>query len=376
MQHWEERHDDAVAHVLPFLDRVVGLRGARVLEFGAGNGAIACALAPEVRSVLGLDIAAGDIEFGRRVAAERGLGNVALEAAPFDDLIARCKQQAGEVDLFLMFAVLEHMTIDERLTVLATAREVLAPGGSIAVFESPNRLLWWDHHTSQLPFFGMLDEQLALAYAHRSERADFAAGLSAAGADAPLTLARWGRGVSQHEFELALGPLDGVIVAGGYEPELLPTRHVHREELYLARFCSTLPQPPSPAFSRYWLDLVLRFDGRPAAPLVTPWPFATDQSYGVALTPWETLHLYAEDAWLGVPTAGATELLLGVEGSAAGAEIRIETGAAAPEVVRVEPMERTQYPRVALTGAQQLTRITASPGTQLSFVGMRAGARR
>ena len=38
MASWEERHDDARAHMLPFLERVVGLSGRRVLELGAGRG--------------------------------------------------------------------------------------------------------------------------------------------------------------------------------------------------------------------------------------------------------------------------------------------------------------------------------------------------
>jgi hypothetical protein len=32
MASWEERHDDARAHMLPFLERVAGLSGRRVRE--------------------------------------------------------------------------------------------------------------------------------------------------------------------------------------------------------------------------------------------------------------------------------------------------------------------------------------------------------
>jgi SAM-dependent methyltransferase len=368
---WQERHDDAAAHVIPFLERIMGLEHKRVLEFGAGAGPISCALAPHVDSVLGLDIADNDVERGRKLLTERGIGNVELEAGPFDALLRRCAEHVGELDVFLLFAVLEHMTIDERLAVLATAKDVLAPGGSICVFESPNRLLWWDHHTSQLPFFGMLEPALALAYAERSEREGFAADLRAAREEAPLALARYGRGVSQHEFELALGALDGTIVAGGYEPELFPIRHVHREELYLARFSSTLPRPPSPVFSRYWLDLVLRFDGKPPAALVSPWPFATDQSYAVAFTPWETLHFYAPDAWLEIPSAGATELHLGVESRGEDTTLWIDTGACDPRAVHVPPSRGTEYLAVPLVRPDGPVRLSAQPGTHVSFVGLR-----
>jgi SAM-dependent methyltransferase len=373
MASWQERHDDARQHMLPFLERVVGLTGRRVLEFGAGAAPITCALAPHVDRVLGLDIAEGDIALGREKVRERGLTGVELQAGPFERLLDLAREREGEVDLFLLFAVLEHMTLDERHRVLVLARDVLAPGGSIAVFETPNRLLWWDHHTSLLPFFGMLDPDLAIAYADRSPREGFAAGLRDAGDDARLRLTRHGRGASQHELELALGPLERRIVAGGYEPELFPTRHVHREELYLARFGAKLDPPLSPVFSRYWLDLVLRFDDAPPAPLVEPWPFSTHGAHAVTLTAWETLHFAQDGAWLEVPAARAAELHLGIEHHPRGAELRIEHGAGPPRHVAVPPSERTQYRMVALDGADAPARITAvAAGTELSFVGVRA----
>ena len=46
------------------------------------------------------------------------------------------------------------------------------------MFETPNRLLWWDHHTSILPFYGMLPDDLAIAYADRSPRGDLPVALA------------------------------------------------------------------------------------------------------------------------------------------------------------------------------------------------------
>jgi SAM-dependent methyltransferase len=372
---WQERHDDAAGFVVPFLERAVGLRGRRVLEFGAGAAPISCALAPHVQSVIGLDIAEGDIAHGRRKVEERGLDNVELHSGAFERLLAITAERTAEIDLVLLFAVLEHMTLHERLEVLALARGVLAPGGNIAIFETPNRLLWWDHHTSQLPFFGMLEPELALAYADRSPREGFAAGLRQAGSGAQLKLARHGRGASQHELELALGPLEGRIVAGGYEPELFPIRHVHREELYLARFGSSLDPPLAPVFSRYWLDLVLRFDDAPCEPLVEPWPFATRGSHAVTLTEWETLHFAQADAWLELPAAHAAELHLGVERRAGGAAIRVDQGSAPPRHVAVPETDRTYYTVIALNGGDAPARLSAATGTEVSFLGLRPARR-
>ena len=159
---------------------------------------------------------------------------------------------------------------------------------------------------------------------------------------------RNGRGASYHEFELVLGSLDRWIVAGGYKPELFPTRHVHREELCLAGFGAKLDPPLSPVFSRYWLDLVLRFDDAPRRPLVTPWPFSTHAGDGIAITPWETLQFAAEDATLELPAAGAAELHVGVEGQRDGTTLEVEHGNGPIRELQVPPSERTQYLMSAL----------------------------
>ena len=111
MLDWETRHRDAAVHVVPFLRRTIGLAGGRVIEFGAGTGAIACALAPFVDELVGLDIHERDTRKARRRAREGEHGHLRFEAGPFESLLARARD-VGTVDVFLMFAVLEHMTVE------------------------------------------------------------------------------------------------------------------------------------------------------------------------------------------------------------------------------------------------------------------------
>ncbi len=69
--------------------------------------------------------------------------------------------EQGGVDAVIFPAVLEHMTQAERRASLRPAREVLRPGVVVALFETPNRLLPWDHHTTTTPFFHLLPDDLA-----------------------------------------------------------------------------------------------------------------------------------------------------------------------------------------------------------------------
>ena len=112
-----------------------------------------------------------------------------------------------QFDLIVYWASLEHMTRDERDVSLRAAWHLLAPGGRLAVHEAPNRLWYHDSHTSFLPFFYWLPDDLAVAYAQQSPRRilrefDDVAEVTP---DHLLSLTRHGRGVSFHDLEVALG---------------------------------------------------------------------------------------------------------------------------------------------------------------------------
>jgi FkbM family methyltransferase len=202
------------------------------------------------------------------------------------------EQLSGDVDVVMLFAVLEHMTISERLTTLSTAAGVLDDGGIIVIAETPNRLLWNDYHTTETPFFGMLPDELALLLAGSIRRTELAAALVDPGAtdiEREHRLVRSGRGVSHHELEAVFG--SGVhehIVATGWDPELRADRPEHRDELYLARFLAETEPHVASCFARYWLDLVLRPGPLVTSPLPVPVPLQTLGSTAVSVTPWET----------------------------------------------------------------------------------------
>ena len=104
----------------------------------------------------------------------------------------------------IFWASLEHMTVPERLIAIREAWSLLAAGSNLVVIETPNRLWPYDSHTAFLPFFNWLPDELAFDYVQNSARD----GLADTYVDPErqmLEFQRLGRGVSYHEFELALG---------------------------------------------------------------------------------------------------------------------------------------------------------------------------
>jgi S-adenosylmethionine-dependent methyltransferase len=100
------------------------------------------------------------------------------------------------------------MTYEERLLSLKAAWSLLGSGCLLAIIESPNRLWYFDDHTSNLPFYHWLPDELALEFLKRSRNYYFDPVFERFDETSQIELIRRGRGVSFHEFELALGDID------------------------------------------------------------------------------------------------------------------------------------------------------------------------
>ncbi|HQU43430.1 MAG TPA: class I SAM-dependent methyltransferase [Pirellulales bacterium] len=200
--HLYRRLDDNRRQVIPWLDAARSLDGAAVLEIGCGTGSATVALAEQGARVTAVDLDPRAI----RVAEER-CRLYGVEATFF---AANAAELSGPIasqrfDFILFFASLEHMTHPERLTAMARTWQMLPPGGLWGVIETPNRLWYYDHHTAHLNFFLWLSDELAADYVRFTPRDDVREQIGGA-ENRPLALCRAGRGVSFHEFDLALGP--------------------------------------------------------------------------------------------------------------------------------------------------------------------------
>jgi SAM-dependent methyltransferase len=298
-----DREWTAARSIIPWLAGHVRLDGARVLEYGCGDGQVSRTFAPHVASVVGLDIDADAVRRGARELERRSVENVALHAHPAEEIVDALRARAGEVDIVLLYAVVEHLAIAERLAVLEAAREVARPDGVIVCVEAPNRLVSFDGHSSQLPYMNWLPYELGRLYGERSPRPDYVEGLLEARRSGPEREAEWwvryGRGVSFHEFELAFGDLARHVIGGGYDTVMWPARPLLPEEVALARDLGRRRPDLGPMWSRHWLDVVLTPDPHDAArTFVRPWTADTGESEDVSWTRWDTVALHGPRARL------------------------------------------------------------------------------
>ena len=194
------------ATVIPWLNSIQPLAGMRILEVGTGAGGSIVPLAEQGAYVVGTDV---DVEllavakerlriYGLHDRTEIHLTNAAELRSAF----------AGQrFDAVIFFASLEHMTLEERWNALPAAWSLLDRGGRLVIIETPNRLWWYDGHTSELPFYNWLPDDVAFRYRRHSQRKELNRLSLDDGADlSPFV--RLGRGASYHEFQIALPGVD------------------------------------------------------------------------------------------------------------------------------------------------------------------------
>jgi len=255
--HLTNRFQNARTQVVPWIESIRSLRGARVLEIGCGTGSSLVALAERGAHVTGIDLDEGGLEVARKrcdlhaVAAELHLANATNVAELFGDTA---------FDLIIFSASLEHMMHEERVRAIADTWAMLRSGDLWCVLETPNRLWHTDTHTALLPFFHWLPDELAFKYARFSERTNFRECYDEMTDDRWLHFHRRGRGVSFHELHVALGEIDAFEVVS-YKNEFLADRgwlnKDARSERYIALLSELVPNIHR-AFLQEYLDLILR----------------------------------------------------------------------------------------------------------------------
>jgi S-adenosylmethionine-dependent methyltransferase len=192
---------------IPWLDRARPLSGCKVLEVGCGTGSSTVALAEQGANVVAIDIDDLAMSDAKTRCETYGLRVDFANCSATD----AARLFSGErFDLIVFWACLEHMTLAERLRSMADSWAMLPSGGLWCVVDTPNRLWFHDYHTSWLPFVMWLPDELAIEYTRFSPRQrlreDFADKDDQE--DRALRFARWGRGMSFHEFSVAIGPAE------------------------------------------------------------------------------------------------------------------------------------------------------------------------
>lgn len=259
--HLEGRLQGFRRHVIPWLSACRPLPGMRVLEIGCGTGSSTVALAEQGAAVTGVDIAEGSLHVARERCAAYGLEVelVCANAIEIRQVLTGCR-----FDLVIFLASLEHMTLEERLEAIGATWEMLPAGGLWCMIETPNRLWFFDQHTSRLPFFHWLPDDLALLYSRNSPRGSFRERYRALDSASRQDFARWGRAVSYHELEMAIRPAVDLDVVSSLslflrEGSLLRTgAWLLSEKRQYERFLRRHGPPIHRGFYQEILDLIIR----------------------------------------------------------------------------------------------------------------------
>ena len=221
--------------IVPWLDDARRVKDATILEIGCGTGAATVALAEQCAHVVGLDIDDGALAAARDrcriygVSAEFRNLNATEMAGVFKDI---------RFDFIIFFASLEHMKIAERIHAIKNAWDMLPEGALLVIVETPNRLWYFDGHTAMLPFFHWLPDELAFRYSLFSERENYSELYRDYDDEQSREhFLRQGRGVSYHEFELAIRPANELKVVSSlysFEKRHYKMRHSRTGEQFKA----------------------------------------------------------------------------------------------------------------------------------------------
>lgn len=190
--------------IIPWLDETRPLRDTSILEIGCGTGCSTVALAEQGAKVTAIDVDESSLVVAGERCRAYGL-EVDFAQANASDIKGLFSDR--QFDYIIFYAALEHMTLEERLSAMKVTWDSLADGGLWSVIETPNRLWYYDLHTSLLPFYMWLPDELAFAYSRFSPRVNYRELYREYTDESRLHFLRRGRGVSFHEFELAMKPI-------------------------------------------------------------------------------------------------------------------------------------------------------------------------
>jgi hypothetical protein len=248
----------AIFHYRPLLSRLLRpTQDKIVVEIGSGLGWKALCWADLFASYTGIEIDPYRGQQSVAVLQRFGKSNSRVIAGNAEAIFREPRRYGIErIDLLVLYAVLEHLTIPERRSILELASNVVCRGGHVLIAESPNRLCRSDSHSFQLPFSEWIPVELLSEYAARSTREDLKTILDASPPDRRLeTLYRIGRGLSFHEFACFWPKFSEVAVLNdGYCTELLNLEPFRRDEWDLLSYCIDNQVDVHRMFTRYWVE--------------------------------------------------------------------------------------------------------------------------
>lgn len=269
--------------VRPWLEASIGDLGEkRVLEVGCGNGSSTAPIAMACKDVIAFDIDPQTLEIARERCRLLGVENVDIRHEDTSWITRYHDDSAAfggrKIEMVFAYALFEHLLPMERILFLRAVWKQLPVGGHLVTVELPNRLFYFDWHSSQTNFADMLPAELSyLNYGLASERPNVPTDIVARrigdlDAASRENLFRFGRGASYHEFEFALGHDAYEVVGASQSPDWRKSinrewfygEHGHDWEAVLSKILQAGTPPIHPAFAAPSLDLILEKKGEAA----------------------------------------------------------------------------------------------------------------
>lgn len=259
--HLEGRLNEFRQTVIPWLSDAKPLSGTNILEIGCGTGSSTVALAEQGANVTAIDIDAASLTVAKDRCQLYGLKV---------DFVNNNAVAVGQIfadqhfDLIIFFAALEHMHFKERIAAIKSTWDMLSMNDLWCVIDTPNRLWYFDDHTAQLPFFHWLPDDLAFAYSRFSPRKPFCQAYREQSEETTANFLRHGRGVSFHEFDIAIGKTEELEIVSTLPRYLRKQSHIlalswqmtvqHGYENFLAKVGPKVNK----AFYEAYLNFIIR----------------------------------------------------------------------------------------------------------------------
>jgi SAM-dependent methyltransferase len=287
---FDSRFYKASMFLLPFLSRNLPREPRRVLEIGCGKGAKSLPLSLLCENYCAVDIAPGEVEYARAAARDLGVQNVTFLVDEAANTRALLDRQTDRFDLIILYALLEHLTPDEKLDLLSAIWDYLDDEGILFIGEAPNRMIPVDYHSTRSLYFQQMPFDLWPYYLDRVMNKEWRAVMDKAirAGDWRTTAYRRGVHIGHQEFDLALMPIEALeqhVLADNFDVSILNLYpHEYFEFLKLAELHSYRSFPSGvqveprrfPAFfSRYYLEVLLSKRARspPTAALYVDRPY-------------------------------------------------------------------------------------------------------
>jgi 2-polyprenyl-3-methyl-5-hydroxy-6-metoxy-1,4-benzoquinol methylase len=265
------RMDQCMTCVMPWVTAAIpNFRDLTVLEVGCGNGASTVPIALNAKAVRAFDIDENAVEVAAQRCRLLGVSNVEIFVRDtcWIDAYLDTPQTLSKTppDVVFCYALIEHLTPIERIKFLKAIWADLKVGGHLIVVECPNRLHWFDWHSSMLPFADWLPEDIALLWYSQSDRSSIWPQLKPKSFSELQSmdrsqLYRFGRGASFHEFAVGIGLNHFKVTAGPRSPNAIwrgnmPGYDEYWEKMLTEKLQAMTP-PIDPAFAACCLDLII-----------------------------------------------------------------------------------------------------------------------